>query len=299
MLASQAVASIIVTHHDDTSRSRESETLDPMQNDIHHPAMGQRRFGSVNWLGLWTLIVREVRRFLNVWSQTVLAPVMTSILFMVVFTVAFGSRRSEIQGLPFEQFLAPGILMMVVIQNAFANTSSSLMISKIQGNIVDTLMPPLSPGEILTGYVVGGVVRGSACALTVMIVIFPWAGVWPVNPLWMAWFALAGSVMMALLGLMAAIHAQRFDQMSAITNFVITPLSFLSGTFYSITALPDTFQAVSRANPFFYLIDGFRYGALGVSDSSPWVGFAITLAVCAVLWTVCWRWLATGYRLKP
>jgi len=270
-----------------------------MHNDIHHPAMGQRRFGKVNWLGLWTLISREVRRFLSVWTQTVLAPVMTSVLFMVVFTVAFGSRRGEVQGLPFEQFLAPGILMMVVIQNAFANTSSSLMIAKIQGNIVDTLMPPLSPGEMLAGYIVGGVVRGAACAVIVMLVIFPWAGVWPVNPLWMLWFVLTGSIMMALLGLMAAIHAQRFDQMSAITNFVITPLSFLSGTFYSITALPDGFQAISRANPFFYLIDGFRFGALGVSDSSPWIGFAVTTIVITVLWTVLWRWLSTGYRLKP
>ena len=145
-------------------------------------------------------------------------------------------------GVPFEQFLAPGLLMMVVIQNAFANTSSSLMIAKIQGNIVDTLMPPLSPGEILVGYIAGGIVRGLACAVAVVVVIFPWAGIWPQNPLIMLWFALMGSIMMALLGLMAAIHAQRFDQMSAITNFVITPLSFLSGTFYSITALPGPFR---------------------------------------------------------
>ena len=270
-----------------------------MTDLVSHQAMGQRRFGRVNWLGLWTLISREVRRFLSVWSQTVLAPVATSVLFMIVFTVAFGSRRGEIHGVPFEQFLAPGILMMAVIQNAFANTSSSLMISKIQGNIVDTLMPPLSPGEILTGYVIGGVVRGLACALAVMAVIFPWAGIWPGNPLWMLWFALSGSVMMALLGLLAAIQAQRFDQMSAITNFVITPLSFLSGTFYSITALPAAFQAVSQINPFFYLIDGFRYGALGSGDASPWAGFVVTVGVNLALWALAWRWLARGYKLKP
>lgn len=271
------------------------------ENSVRAPvrAMGQRRFGRVNWLGLQTLISREVRRFLSVWSQTVLAPVATSVLFMVVFTVAFGSRRGEVHGMPFEQFLAPGILMMVVIQNAFANTSSSLMISKIQGNIVDTLMPPLSPGEILVGYISGGIVRGLACAAAVIVVIFPWAGIWPQSPLIMLWFALMGSVMMALLGLMAAIHAQRFDQMSAITNFVITPLSFLSGTFYSITALPVAFQTVSLVNPFFYLIDGFRYGAIGVGDSSPLVGAILALAINAVLWTVAWRWLATGYKLKP
>ena len=262
-------------------------------------AMGQRRFGRVNWLGLRTLVEREVRRFLNVWTQTVAAPVATSILFMTVFTVAFGARRGEVQGLPFEQFLAPGILMMVVIQNAFANTSSSIMISKIQGNIVDTLMPPLSAGEILTGYITGGVVRGLVCATAVMLVIFPWAGIWPVAPLWMLWFALAGSVMLALLGLMGGILAEKFDQMSAITNFIITPLSFLSGTFYSITVLPPAFQAVSQANPFFYLIDGFRYGAVGVADASPWIGFAVTLFLNAVLGWIAWRWLASGYRLKP
>ena len=275
-----------------------NQSPQPIRQSTLH-AMGQRRFGRINWLGLYTLIEREVRRFFNVWSQTILAPVATSVLFMVVFTVAFGSRRGEINGLPFEQFLAPGILMMVVIQNAFANTSSSLMISKIQGNIVDTLMPPLSPAEILVGYIAGGIVRGVVCAVAVMLVIFPWAGIWPQQPLVMIWFALNGSVMMALLGLMAAIHAQRFDQMSAITNFVITPLSFLSGTFYSITALPPAFQAVSQINPFFYLIDGFRLGAIGTGDSTLVAGLIITLAINVALWIIALHWLRTGYKLKP
>ena len=275
-----------------------SSSPNPMHSNATRP-MGQRRFGRVNWLGLQTLIRREVQRFLNVWSQTVMAPVATSVLFMVVFTVAFGARRGEVNGVPFEQFLAPGILMMVVIQNAFANTSSSVMISKIQGNIVDTLMPPLSPSEILIGYIAGGIVRGSVCAVAVMLVIFPWVGIWPHSPLTMLWFALNGSVMMALLGLMAAIHAQRFDQMSAITNFVITPLSFLSGTFYSITALPTAFQTISLINPFFYLIDGFRHGAIGIGDSSLAAGVAITLGINVVLWLLAWRWLSTGYKLKP
>ncbi|MEM7212532.1 MAG: ABC transporter permease [Pseudomonadota bacterium] len=272
---------------------------DLSSSSIGSRAMGQRRFGRVNWLGLWTLIEREVRRFLSVWSQTVLAPVATSVLFMVVFTVAFGARRGEINGMPFEQFLAPGLLMMVVIQNAFANTSSSLMIAKIQGNIVDTLMPPLSAGELLVGYIAGGIVRGLACAIAVMLVIFPWAGIWPQNPLVMLWFAMLGSIMMALLGFMAAIQATRFDQMSAITNFVITPLSFLSGTFYSISALPDAFQAVSMVNPFFYLIDGFRHGAIGMGDSSVLMGGLLALAINIALWAVAWRWLSTGYKLKP
>lgn len=260
--------------------------------------MGQRRFGRFNWLGLWTLIMREVMRFLSVYTQTILAPVATSVLFMTVFGLAFAERRGPVGDIPFQQFLAPGILMMVVIQNAFANTSSSIMISKVQGNIVDTLMPPLSPGEILTGYVVGGAVRGLICAAAVMAVVFPWADVWPASPLWMLWFALAGSVILSLLGLLAGIWAEKFDQMAAITNFIVTPLSFLSGTFYSVEALPPAFDTVLHLNPFFYLIDGFRYGALGTADSSPWIGFAVTLSVAVVLWLLALRWLTTGYRLK-
>ncbi len=260
--------------------------------------MGQRRFGRFNRLGLWTLIEREIMRFLSVYTQTILAPVVTSLLFMAVFTLAFAARRGPVGDVPFQQFLAPGILMMVVIQNAFANTSSSIMISKVQGNIVDTLMPPLSPGELLTGYVAGGVVRGLVCATAVGLVVFPWAGIWPAYPLWMLWFALSGSVMMALLGLLAGIYAEKFDQMAAITNFLITPLSFLSGTFYSTATLPAAFQAVLHVNPFFYLIDGFRHGALGTADSHPWIGFAVTLAVDLGLWFWALRWLKTGYRLK-
>lgn len=261
-------------------------------------AMGQRRFGRFNWLGLWTLIQREVMRFLSVYTQTILAPVVTSVLFMAVFSLAFAARRGPVGDIPFQQFLAPGILMMVVIQNAFANTSSSIMISKVQGNIVDTLMPPLSPGEILTGYVAGGAVRGLICAAAVMAVVFPWAGIWPAHPLWMLWFALAGSVLMSLLGILAGIFAEKFDQMAAITNFVVTPLSFLSGTFYSVETLPGWFAAALHVNPFFYLIDGFRHGALGTADAHPWIGLGVTLAVDLALWLVALRWLARGYRLK-
>ena len=268
-------------------------------NETHElRPMGQRRFGRVNWLGLWTMIGREIQRFLAVWTQTVLAPIMTGVLFMAIFTLAFGDRRGPVGDVAFEQFLAPGVLMMVVIQNAFANTSSSMMISKIQGNIVDTLMPPLSPGEILTGYVVGGVARGVICAAAVAAVVLPWAGIWPASGLWMLAFVLMGSVMLSLIGLLAAIQADRFDQMSMITNFVITPLSFLSGTFYSIKVLPGVFQAVSHANPFFYLIDGVRHGALGASDASPWIGFAVTAGLNVVLWVWAWAWLRSGYKLK-
>ena len=203
------------------------------------------------------------------------------------------------EGVPFAAFLAPGIVMMQVIQNAFANNASSLLISKIQGNIVDTLMPPLSATELLIGYVFGGVARGLAVAGAAGLLAFSSAGVWPAQPLWLIWFAFAGAALMSLLGILAGLISQKFDQMNAFANFVIMPLSFLSGTFYSLDALPEGLALLVHFNPIFWLIDGFRHGALGVSDASPWTGFAVTLAVIAALTALCWRVFDRGWRLKP
>jgi len=259
--------------------------------------MGERTFGRMNWLGLATLIEREVRRFTKVWSQTLLAPVVTSCLFMVIFTLAFAARRGD-QAAEFVRFLAPGILMMSIIQNAFANTSSSLLSAKMQGNIVDTLMPPLSALELTLGYLTGGVARGVVVAVAVVLAIFPFIGLSIAHPVWAIGFVLMGSAFMALLGLMAAIIAQKFDHMSAFTNFVVTPLSFLSGTFYSITILPGWAQVLSQINPFFYMIDGARFGVLGISDSAPAVGLSFLLLANIGLGTLVWWWFRTGYRLK-
>lgn len=260
--------------------------------------MGERRFGKRNWLGLWSLCLRETRRFTNVWRQTLLAPMATAALFLAVFILAIGPGRGPVMGVPFEQFLAPGILMMTVLQNAFANTSSSILVSKIQGNIIDTLMPPLSPGEILTGYAAGGVARGLGVAIAVAAVVLTVTGTPPQHLLWTLVFVLLGSLFMGLIGILAAIYSDKFDQMSAITNFIITPLSFLSGTFYSINALPEAFRIASHMNPVFYLIDGVRYGVLGVSDSSPWLGLAVVVACNAALWLLAWTWLRSGFKLK-
>ena len=261
-------------------------------------AMGERRFGRVNWLGLWTLTGREIRRFLGLWSQTVVGPAITGLLFLAIFALAFGKSRGPVGGVPFEHFLAPGIIMMLVIQNAFQNTSSSVMIAKIQGNIVDTLMPPLSPGELLVGWTAGGVARGLVCAGSVAVVAFPWIGIWPAAPLWLIWFVLMGSIAMSLIGLLAAIYADKFEQTAMITNFVITPLSFLSGTFYSIQVLPEPFRTGSHLNPFFYMIDGARYGTVGVSDANPWLGAAVLLGLNIALGGWAWAWLRSGYKLK-
>lgn len=260
--------------------------------------MGVRRFGRVNWLGTWTLMEREVRRFLNVWSQTVMAPLINAGLLLMIFTIAIGPNRGDVMGVPFMTFLAPGILVMTVIQNAFANTSSSLASAKVQGNIVDTLMPPLSAAELLVGYIFGAFARGAMVAVVIALGSWLFLGVGMQHPLWVATFVLLGSVFMGGLGLIAGIFANKFDQLSAISNFIVTPLAFLSGTFYSIEALPPVMQTLCHVNPFFYIIDGVRFGMIGVSDSSPWLGLVIVLAACAVVLVVCWRWLDRGYRLK-
>jgi ABC-2 type transport system permease protein len=260
--------------------------------------MGVRRFGRVNWLGTRTLMGREVKRFMNVWSQTVMAPLINAGLFLMIFTIAIGPQRGDVMGVAFITFLAPGILTMTVIQNAFANTSSSLASTKVQGNIVDTLMPPLSAAEIVAGYLFGAVARGALVAVVILTGSVLFLGIIPVNLAWMIVFVFLGSVLMGGLGLIAGIYANKFDQLSAISNFLITPLAFLSGTFYSIDALPTWLQTLSHANPFFYIIDGVRHGMIGVSDSSPWIGLGVVSVACVLVVGLCWRWMKTGYRLK-
>ena len=258
----------------------------------------ERRFGAVNWMGLYTLAQRETLRFLSVWTQTLMAPLVTAGLFLLIFNIAIGPSRPDVMGVPFLIFLAPGIMMMTVIQNAFANTSSSMVIAKVQGNIVDTLMPPLSPLEILLGYLAGGVARGVLIASVVAIALALVLGVVPQHPLIALIFVILGGAFMGALGLFAGIFANKFDQMAAITNFIVTPLAFLSGTFYSVEALPPLLNRISHANPVFYLIDGLRYGMIGVSDSAPLLGFAVCSGATIIVCAVTWQMLRTGYRLK-
>ncbi|KIQ69107.1 ABC transporter permease [Wenxinia marina] len=259
---------------------------------------GVRRFGRVNWLGTWTLAVREVRRFMNVWSQTVMAPLINAGLFLLIFSIAIGPGRPDVMGVPYMTFLVPGLLTMTVIQNAFANTSSSMASAKVQGNIVDTLMPPLSAGEILAGYLAGAVARGLFVGVVIALGAWAFLGVAVQNPLLVLVFVVLGSAMMGALGLIAGIYANKFDQLAAITNFVVTPLAFLSGTFYSLEAMPPVLQTISHANPVFYVIDGVRRGTIGVSDSSPLLGLAVVALATAIIGGIAWRWLAKGYRLK-
>lgn len=260
--------------------------------------MGVRRFGRANWLGLYTLAKREVLRFVVVWTQTLLAPLVTAGLFLMIFNIAIGPKRGEVMGVPYIEFLAPGILMMAVIQNSFANTSSSLVISKVQGNIVDTLMPPLAPLELVLGFLAGGVMRGLFVALAISAGLFLFLGMGIAHPLVALIFVLLGGAFLGAVGIIAGIFANKFDQMAAITNFIVTPLAFLSGTFYSVTSLPPVLETMSRFNPIFYLIDGARYGIIGVSDTAPALGLSVvgfsTVALCVLAWVM----LRTGYRLK-
>ena len=257
-----------------------------------------RSIGRVNWLGLWTLYTKEVRRFLNVFTQTIVSPMVTTLLFLAIFTLALGRAVQQIGGVTFAEFLAPGLIMMAMMQNAFANTSSSIVISKVQGNIVDVLMPPLSPLEFTLGVAGGGVTRGLLVGLAVGLGMWIFVPIRIHDPLFVLYHAVNASLMLALLGLIGGIWSEKFDHIAAVTNFVITPLSFLSGTFYSVERLPEGWHAVALANPFFYMIDGLRYGFIGRADSELWIGALLVAAVNIALWTLAHRMIATGYKLK-
>ncbi|HEX7007803.1 MAG TPA: ABC transporter permease [Alphaproteobacteria bacterium] len=261
-------------------------------------APSPRAIGLVNWIGVWTLYAKEVARFVKVSTQTIWAPVVTVLLFLAIFSLALGRGDAAVGGLPFDQFLAPGLVVMAMIQNAFANTSSSMMISKVQGNIVDVLMPPLSAGELTFGYAVAGATRGVVVGLVTGIVLWLFVR-YPIHDFGLMLFhAVGASLMLALLGLMGGIWADKFDHIAAVTNFVITPLSFLSGTFYTIDRLPGSWQLAAHLNPFFYMIDGFRYGATGHADSDPVLGIVVVIVINVALWSVCHMMFKRGYKLR-
>jgi len=257
------------------------------------------RLGQKNWLGLKTLYLREVRRFSKVYIQTILAPVATTLVFLAIFTLAIGRLRGDVAGVPFVEFLAPGLIMMAIIQNAFANASSSIMGAKMQGNIIDTLMPPLTANELILAYAMGGVTRGLVVGTSVTIAMSIFVDMMPNNIFLILFHAVAASLMLSLLGVIGGIWADRNDQMAIINSFIIAPLSLLSGTFYSIDRLPETLQIVALFNPFFYAIDGLRAGFIGHSDGSLVLGVVVITVIDIALWACCLRMFQTGYKLKP
>jgi len=259
---------------------------------------------NVNWGGLATLYVKEVRRFFKVQLQTIWAPAVTTLLFLVIFTVALGRSGREVTlhgvHVPFADFLAPGLIVMGMLQNAFANSSFSLLVGKVQGTIVDYLMPPLSTGELMLGMAGASVTRALLVGMAVWLAMLLWPGVHvaPSHVWAVLWFGLMGSLMLSFLGLITSIWAEKFDHAAAVGNFVVAPLSLLSGTFYAIDNLSPAFQAISHANPFFYVISGFRYGFLGVADSPVMLGALLLLAINLALGGLCYALLSAGWKIK-
>ena len=269
-------------------------------DQFRHREPGEMVIPSVNWQGLKTLYLKEVRRFFKVQLQTIWAPAITTLLFLVIFAIALGRSKTQVLGVPYADFLAPGLIVMGMIQNAFANSMSSLLVAKVQGSIIDVLMPPLSPGELLVSWVAGAVTRGWLVGIAVWLAmaIAPGVDVGVAHPLAVLYFGTMGCVMLGLIGVLTGIWADKFDHGAAITNFVIQPLTLLSGTFYAIDRVSPTMAILSHANPFFYVIDGFRFGFLGVADGLLLQGALVLLGVNVVLWWASYRVIKSGWRLK-
>jgi ABC-2 type transport system permease protein len=257
-----------------------------------------RAYHGVNWTGAWTLYLKEVRRFWKVGMQTLIAPVITTLLYLMVFAVAMGGARPPVHGVPFVLFIGPGLTMMAVLNAAFANSSSSLMQAKMMGLTMDFITPPLSPTEQVVAFAAGAATRGMFVGLisAASVFVFKPYGVahwWAV-----LYFGFSASLLMGLIGMVTGLWAEKFDHLAAVTTFIVMPMSFLSGTFYTVDRLPEPFRSFSHYNPFFYVISGFRYGFIGQADSVIGVGVAYVAALNLILAAACWVLFQTGYRLK-
>lgn len=280
----------------------------PPHQQISHPstmprftAPGQTVISRINWAGLSALYVKEVRRFFKVQTQTIWAPAVTTLLYLVIFSVAMGSARPAVLGIAFPDFLAPGLIAMAMLQNSFANASFSLLVGKIQGTIVDYLMPPLSELELLLAMVGAAITRALCVGAAIWLVMLFWPGVSVrVEHMWaVAVFGFMGAAMLGFLGVLTSIWAEKFDHAAAIGNFVVAPLALLSGTFYSVDRLSPTFATISHFNPFFHAISGFRYGFIGHADAPLTLGLAVLIGVNLVLGVACYVLLRSGWKLKP
>ena len=260
--------------------------------------IGIRRFGFVNWIGVWTLYKKEILRFLNVWIQTLFSPLITSLLFLLVLSLAIGNERGNVLGMPFINFLAPGLIAMSVIQQAFSHSSSSIMIGKIQGTIFDTISAPLNAQEVVTATILAACTRSIIIA-SISIVVFSFIiDLTIVSFTYIIIFTFLSSFILGAIGFIAGLWAEKFDHMATVTNFLIVPLSFLSGTFYSIDRLPSVLYTISKLNPFFYMIDGFRYGFIGKSDGSITYGIIYLTVLSFITWLISYILYKKGYKIK-
>ena len=260
--------------------------------------IGVRRFGLINWIGFYSLYVKEVSRFLIVWAQTLLSPLVSSLLFLSVLTLALGNDRGDVLGYSFISFLAPGLIVMSIVQQSFSHSVSSLMIGKIQGNIIDTLLAPLSATEVTLAIIFAAVTRGLVI-LIISIVVFSLIVEIHIYSIFYIFIgAFLGTFILGALGFITGLWAEKFDHTATITNFIITPLSFLSGVFYSIERLPDFFQSISKINPFFYIIDICRFGFLGTSDGSIGIGLVYLTILSIIVWLISYYLYKIGYKIK-
>ena len=260
--------------------------------------IGTRRFGLINWVGAWTLYQKETLRFLIVWVQTIFSPLISSLLFLLVLSLAIGTGRGEMLGVPFISFLAPGLIAMQVIQQSFSHSSSSFMIGKIQGNIVDVLYAPLSAAEVTIAVSLAATTRSFMIAIVSILTFYLIIDLQIKHFFMLILFTFLSSFILGNIGTIAGLWAEKFDHMASVTNFVIIPLSFLSGTFYTIDRLPISLQTISKANPFFYMIDGFRYCFIGTSDSSISVGIIYLSILSLLSWFTAYYLFKKGYKIK-
>ncbi len=260
--------------------------------------IGVRRFGFINWIGFGSLWLKECNRFMAVWQQTLLSPLVSSLLFLSVLSLALGNNRGDVLGYSFISFLAPGLIAMSILTQSFSHTVSSLMIGKIQGNIVDMLYAPLSALEVSMAIILAAVTRSFLIAI-ISIAVFSLIVKIPIyNIFYIFVFGFLSAFILGSLGFITGLWAEKFDHTATVTNFIITPLSFLSGVFYSINKLPELFQTISHINPFFYMIDGFRYGFLGKSDGLIGIGIVYLIILSFVMWFIAFYLYRKGYKIK-
>ena len=260
--------------------------------------IGVRKFGLVNWIGFRTLYIKEVSRFLVVWAQTLLSPLISSLLFLSVLSLALGNERGEVLGFSFISFLAPGLIAMSIIQQSFSHSVSSLMIAKIQGNITDTLFAPLSAVEVSLAIILAAVTRSIVILIISIIVFSLIVEIYIYSIFYIFVGAFLGSFILGALGFITGLWAEKFDHTATITNFIVTPLSFLSGVFYSVDRLPAFFQSMSKINPFFFIIDITRFGFLGVSDGFIVFGLIYLTIIAFVMWFLSYYLYKIGYKIK-
>lgn len=251
-----------------------------------------------SWRGAYMLFKKELFRFWRVAFQTVASPILTALLYLLIFSHALEKHVQVYEGVAYTAFLIPGLIMMSLLQNAFANSSSSLVQSKIMGSIVFVLLTPISYLQFFCAFLAAATIRGILVGFSIYIVAIWFVDLPILYPLWIIAFALLGSALLGTFGIIAGIWSDKFDQMAAFQNFVIMPLTFLSGVFYSIHSLPAVWQTISKFNPFFYMIDGFRYGFFGQSDISPWISLSVVMAFLLALAWLCLKMLKSGYKLR-